>query len=313
MQSATLASAPPFNARDSRGIAMDRLPRDSEALPSVRVVAIGPRYFETLGLALVRGSPLEDLEPASRPTAALVNERFVQRFSPGTNPLGRDVWLVNERVPDAAPRRYTIVGIAPALRQQVAAGHTPVVYLPFQTEPGATASILIRGRPDQFADVVRGEVRRLDSDLPLFSLQSLERISYNSRWIQRSMSTAFSVVAVVATILSALGLYSLTAYAASQRTQEVGVRVALGARRGQVAWLFVRDALRFTLTGLAVGLGGAVAVGTVLQGALVDVRANHPPSLVAVGLLLMVVTLAAAVLPARRASRVDPVIALRHE
>jgi predicted permease len=313
MESAALASAPPFNARDSRGIGMDRLPSEPGSVPSARLVAIGPRYFETLGLTVLRGSRLEDIDHASRATAVLVNEEFVRRFSPGTEPIGRDVWLVNERVPDAAPERHTIVGIAPPLRQQVAAGHTPVVYLPFEADPGATASILIRGRPDQFADVVRGDVRRLDPDLPLFSLQSLERISYNSRWIQRIMSTAFSIVAVVATILCALGLYSITAYTASQRTQEVGVRVALGARRAQVLWLFVRDALRLTLTGLAMGLGVAIAVGTVLQSALVDVRANHPPSLVAVCLLLAGVTVLAAVLPARRASRVDPVIALRHE
>ena len=156
-------------------------------------------------------------------------------------------------------------------------------------------------------------MRRLDPDLPLFSLQSLERISYNSRWIQRIMSTAFLVVAVVATILCALGLYSLTAYAASQRTHEVGVRVALGARRAQVSWLFVRDALRFTLTGLGTGLGMAVAVGTVLQSALVDVRANHPASLFAVCLLLAGVTVVAAVLPARRAARLDPALTLRHD
>jgi putative ABC transport system permease protein len=312
-ESAALASAPPFNARDSRGVAMDRLPADPGALPSARLVAIGPRYFETLGLRVVRGSRLEDVNPASRATSVLVNEQFVQRFSPGTEPIGREVWLINERVPDAAPQRHTIVGVAPPLRQQVAAGHTPVVYLPFDAEPGATASILIRGRPDQFADVVRQEVRRLDPDLPLFGLQSLERISYNSRWVQRIMSTAFLVVAVVATILCALGLYSLTAYTASQRTQEVGVRVALGARCAQVSWLFVRDGLRFTLMGLGIGLGLAVAVGTILQSALVDVRANHPASLLFVCLLLAAVTMVAAALPARRAARLDPVLALRHD
>jgi hypothetical protein len=283
------------------------------ALPAVRFVAIGPRYFQTLGLDVVRGARLEEVEPASRSTAALVNEPFVRRFSPDREPIGRDVWVVNERVPDAAPARFTIVGIAPPLRQQVAAGHTPVVYVPFAVEPGATASILIRGRPNQFADEVRQMVRQLDPDLPLFNLQSLERISYNSRWIQRITSTAFSIVAVVATLLSALGLYSLTAFAASQRTREIGVRMALGARRAQVAWLFLRDALHFTAIGLAIGLAGAVAVGTVLQSALVDVRANHLPSLVAVSVFLASVAVAAALLPARRAARLDPIAVLRHD
>ena len=313
MESAALASAPPFNVRDSRGIAMDRNPTGSGALPSAPLVAIGPRYFETLRLNMRRGVRLEDVEPAARSTAALVNEHFVQRFSPDREPIGRDVWLVNERLPDAAPQRYTIVGIAPPLRQRVAAGYTPVVYVPFDAELGVIASLLIRGAPDQFAESVRQEVRRLDPDLPLFSLQSLERISYNSRWIQRITSTTFSLLAGVATILSALGLYSLTAYAASQRTQEVGVRMALGARRAQVSWLFVRDALRSTAIGLVLGLGGALAVGTVLQSALVDVRANHPLSLLAVCLLLAGVAITAALLPARRAARLDPIAALRHD
>jgi predicted permease len=313
MESAALASAPPFNARDSRAVAMDRPPAGSDALPSVRLVAIGPRYFDTLGLSVLRGSTIENANPALRTTAALVNEQFVQTFSPQAQPLGRDVWLVNERTPERAPERYTIVGIAPPLRQQVAAGHTPVVYVPFGAQPGTLASILIRGRPEEFAEALRLSVRQLDADLPLFNLQSLERVSYMSRWIQRIMSTAFSIVAVIATILSALGLYSVTAYAASQRTREVGVRMALGARRAQVSWLFLRDALRFTAMGLVTGLAGALAAGNVLQSALVDVQANHPLALVGVCLFLASVAVIAAMLPARRAARLDPIAALRHE
>jgi ABC-type antimicrobial peptide transport system permease subunit len=149
--------------------------------------------------------------------------------------------------------------------------------------------------------------------LPLFNLQSLERISYMSRWIQRITSTVFSIVAVIATLLSGLGLYALTAYAASQRTQEVGVRMALGAQRSEVLWLFLRRALRNVAIGLAIGLAGAIAVGGALQGALVDVRANHPLTLAAVAAFLVAISLAAAVLPARRASRLDPVAALRQD
>jgi predicted permease len=314
MQSAALASAPPFNARDSRGVVMDdgAIP-EPDALRSARFVAIGPRYFDTLELKVVRGRALDDVEPGLRLSSVLVNERFVEGFSPGADPVGRELLLINERAPNAPPERFTIVGIAPPLRQQVAAGHTPVVYAPFASQSAATASLIVRGRPEQFADVLRREVRRLDPDLPLFNLQSLERVSYNSRWIQRITSTAFSVVAIIAIVLSAVGLYSLTAYAAVQRTHEVGVRMALGARRSQVLWLFLKQAMRNVAIGLALGLAGAVPVGFALQGALVEVSANHPLALAGVSIFVISVSLAAAVLPARRAAGLDPVAALRQE
>ena len=314
MESAALANGAPFNARDSRGIVMDsEAPMAGSLRPEARLVAIGDRYFDTLGLKVLRGRRFEDLEPAARATAALVNDSFAKRFSEGVDPVGRDILLFNERTPQAAPRRVTIVGIAPPLRQQVAAGHGPVVYVPYETHTGNLGSIVIRGRPERFADALRQEVRRLDPDLPLFDLQSLERVSYNSRWIQRITGAAFSIVAILATLLSALGLYALTAYAASQRTQEIGVRMALGARRSQVSWLLVRRTLRHTSFGLIIGLAGAVATGALLQSQLVEVRANHPAMLGSVSVLLVVVAIAAALLPARRASRLDPVAALRLE
>ena len=314
VESVALATGVPFNARDSRGIVMDsELPADRNPARVARLVAIGDRYFETLGLRLVRGRRFADLDPASRATAALVNERFVQRFSPDADPIGREVLLVNERTPNTAPQRVTIVGIAPPLRQQVAAGHTPVVYVPFETQAGTIASLIVRGHPERFADTLRREVRQLDPDLPLLDLQSLEHVSYNSRWIQRITSTVFSIVATIATLLSALGLYALTAYAASQRTQEVGVRMALGAQRSQVSWLFLRRALRHVSIGLAIGLAGAIAIGDVLQGALVDVRATDSLTLAAVAAFLIAISITAALVPSRRAARLDPVAALRQD
>ena len=315
MSAAALAGSAPFNARDSRGIVMEGQSFDERhPPPTARFVLIGDRYFETLGLRVIRGRRFDDLDGATRAGAAIVNERFVETFWPGVeDPIGRDILLINERAPNTPPARVTIVGVAPPLRQQVAAGHTPVVYVPFETQPGAIAEIIIRGNPEQFAAVLRGEVQRLDPDLPLFNLMSLERVSYMSRWIQRIMGFAFSVVAVIATVLSALGLYALTAYATSQRTQEIGVRMALGAERSQVSWLFLKQALRNVAIGLTIGLAGAIAVGGVLQGALVEVRANQPLALAAVAGFLVVVSAAAAVLPSARAARLDPVAALRQD
>lgn len=314
LQSAALASGPPFNSRDSRGVVMDSEPvPQSSSLPQTHVVAIGPRYFDTLGLRLVRGSHLEDADTADRDHVALVNERFAARFSPDADPIGREVVLINERTPTAPPRRFRIIGIAPPLRQQQQAGHMPAVYVPFLSQPAATASLIVRGNPQQFATVVREEVRRLDPDLPVFNLRSLELVSYMSRFYQRITSMVFSIVAVIAIALSALGLYSLTAYATTQRTQEMGVRMALGAQRSQVTWLFLKQTLKQVSIGLALGMAGALAVGVALQSVMVDVSANHPLMLAAIAGFVTVVAVVATLLPARRASRLDPVAALRQD
>jgi putative ABC transport system permease protein len=314
LESAALASGPPFNSRDSRGVVMDShsIP-ESSAMPQAQVVAIGPRYFETLGLRVARGRALEDVDAASRAAVALVNERFAARFSPDADPIGREVTLFNERSPNAPPQRFRIIGMAPPLRQQQQNGHTPAVYVPFTSQPAATASLIVRGNPQQFAALVREEVRRLDPDLPVFNLRSLELVSYMSRFYQRITSMVFSIVAVIAMALSALGLYSLAAYATTQRTHEIGVRMALGAQRSEVAWLFLKQTLKQVAAGLTIGMLGAVAVGVALQGVLVDVTANHPLMLTAIAGFVTVVALVATVLPARRASRLDPVTALRQD
>ena len=134
-----------------------------------------------------------------------------------------------------------------------------------------------------------------------------------SRFTQRITSMVFSIVGIIAVVLSALGLYSLTAYATAQRTHEIGVRMALGAQRSQVAWLFLKRTLKQVAIGLAIGMIGAVAAGTALQGFLVEVSANQPLMLAAIAGFVALVALLAAVLPVGRASRLDPVSAIRRD
>lgn len=314
MESAALASNAPFLARDERTIRMDGA-IDEPGAPAAlaHVVAIGPRYFQTLNLPIVAGRGLDEVEAATLTSSALVNARFVERFSPGVDLIGREVTIVNDRTPGSTPLRVRIVGIAPPLRQALNVATSPVVYVAHAAEPAAAATIVIRGHPDRFAEVLRQEVRGLDPDLPLFRLQSLERASYLSRWIPRATSTAFSATAIVATLLSALGIYSITALAAAQRTREIGVRMTLGASPAHISRLFLGRILRPLLIGVVIGLAGAAGAGLLLQGLLVDVRANDPTVLLSVAALLSAIAIAAGLLPALRAARLDPVTTLRTE
>lgn len=311
--SATLASVAPFLSAPSIPVLMnaDRLP-DIARAPTAGVVAIGPRYFETLGLSLIRGASF-DAAGAAASEGALVNERFVSVFSPDQDPLGRRVALSSTSEPDRSPQWLTIIGIAPPVRQGPARDQQPVVYVPFLTRAQATASIIIRGAPEHFAERLRQEVRRIDADLPLHGLQSLARLSEKSRWIQRISSTLFSVFAAVALVLSGLGLYAMTAHVVAQRTKEIAIRMAVGARTREISWLFLRRALVHLVIGLSLGLAGAVAAGTVVRGILVQTSPADPLTLAAVVLGLTVVTITATAAPARRAARADPMVTLRQD
>jgi hypothetical protein len=277
------------------------------------MIAIGARYFETLGVGVLRGVAFEELgEPALR-ESALVNERFVEVFSPDREAVGRRFRLIDDRAPDAAPMTFTITAVAPAIRQEQNGDHQPVVYVPHgRTAPGA-GSILIRGNPDAFAEPLRQAVRAIDPDLPIYGLRPLARMSEVSRWYQRASSLMFGVFAGAALILSALGLYAITAYAVSRRTREIGIRMAVGARASQVLWLFIRGALVEVSIGLILGVAGALGAGAVLSGLLIRTSAADPWTIGGVCLLLTCVALGASLVPARRAARLDPIATLRHD
>jgi putative ABC transport system permease protein len=160
---------------------------------------------------------------------------------------------------------------------------------------------------------VREEVRAIDPDLPLFGILTLDQALAQGRWQYQIFGTMFSVFALIALALSAVGLYAVTAYSVSQRTQEIGVRMALGAQPQQVWWMVLRGALVQLAIGLAIGAGGALGVGRLLQSVLVQSTSRDIATLAAIAALLAVVSLGACFWPARRATRLDPVNALRYE
>jgi hypothetical protein len=284
-------------------------------------VTIGARYFETLGVKVIRGRAFDDLDGTPGHENAIVNQRFVSMHFGGEDPIGRRIKLTPDGAspPDTpAPAWVTIVGIAPTVRQRTQFGDDspdPVAYIPLRAQAASFAMLLVRaqGDPAALTSLLREEVRAIDADLPLFGILTLDQALAQQRWAFRIFGSMFGIFAVIALALSSVGLYAVTAYSVAQRTQEIGVRMALGAQSAQVLWLVLRRAVVQMAIGLAIGVAGAFGVGKLLASMLFQTGAHDPVLLAMIVTLLIGVSTAACIWPARRATRLDPINALRNE
>jgi ABC-type antimicrobial peptide transport system permease subunit len=190
-----------------------------------------------------------------------------------------------------------------------------VVYVPYRQDPPGFAALLVRSQlpPGSVMSAVRREVQALDQDQPVFTIETLDQALAQSRWPFRVFGSLFAIFAFIALVLSAVGLYAVMAYSVTQRTQEIGVRMALGANGRQVSWLILRRGLTQVAIGLTLGLAGAFGLSKVLRAVLVQITPSDPLTFVAISVLLTGVAVAACLVPARRATRVDPLTALRAE
>jgi putative ABC transport system permease protein len=280
-------------------------------------VVVSPSFFDTVGAPMRRGRAFDNRDGGKGAEVAIVNERFAARHFPGQDPIGRRI-----RFPDEDPADdtgwLTIVGISPDIRHGNPRDRElpDVAYVPIkQVGPGG-AALIVRSRVDPGALVV--EVRRLvqalDPDQPVANPQTVDQMLTQSSWPFRVFGTLFAILALIALTLASVGLYAVIAYSVSTRTQEIGVRMALGAGRRTVGWLVLKRGLWQLAFGLAIGLAGAWAVGYyILSNVVAQISGTDPVIFVGVPLLLTAVALAACIIPARRAARLDPLAALRSE
>jgi predicted permease len=285
----------------------------SNARPDVDLQAVSPSYFRTLGIPLTRGRSLNAFDRTGSMPVALVNEAFVRQLLPEGDPLGRRL----RRNPSQP--WITIVGVVTDVRRD---GRTadirPQVYFPAaQTAlyPVRLADLAVRatGDPHQLLASIQREVWAIDRNQPIANVRTLDEIldaSVAQRRFQMLLITGFAIVAV---LLALVGLYGVVSYAVQQRTYEIGIRMALGAGVGGIVWLVGRQVAIPVLTGLAVGLAGAYGLSQSLESLLFEIEPTDPITFGAVAVLLLVTSAAAAIVPARRATRVDPVTALRSE
>jgi predicted permease len=317
LEAATVANAWPGGGGGGRTFVIEGRPAPAGTqLPLTTTITTGPHYFDTIGVRLLRGRPLADTDGLAGQHNVIVNERFVAMHFPGEDPIGRRIGFT----PDAAkpPAAWmTIVGVAPVVRQRSVqqVDPDPVTYLSYRFEPGLSIGVLVRSRSSAaaVAPLLRAELRAIDPDLSLFQIRTMTENFARQRWPFAVFGSMFAFFALLALLLSAIGLYAVTAYSVAQRTQEIGVRMALGAQSSQVLWLFQRRILVQLAIGLTLGLAGAVGVGRLLQGLLVRTQPTDPATLVSIAVILVVVALTASLVPARRAARLDPVVAMRNE
>jgi ABC-type antimicrobial peptide transport system permease subunit len=238
----------------------------------------------------------------------------------GEDPIGKRIRLINDGNIPGAPKFYaaTIVGVSPTIRQRgMERDPDPVVYITHGQNAlmAMNVNLIVRSRdnPVTMVSQLRQEISAMDPDVPVTNIRTLDEILARNRWAQRIFGTMFLAFAVIAIVLAAVGLYSVTAYSVAQRTQEIGIRMALGAEGDQVRWLILRRGMIQLAVGLTIGLAGALGVGRLLQGMLVGTSPTDPPTLVAISLVLIAVAAMACFWPARRATRLDPVKALRYQ
>ena len=311
-----IASVPPLYGGTLRPLEIeDRMAGEGVTLPVTTVVSVSDGYFDALRIALTRGRSFRRGDGIEGSEVAIVNERFVEMHLDG-EPLGQQIRLPVEGGGAEGPW-LTVIGVSPSIRQrQVEESQPdPVVYLPLRANPPRFSVILVRSPADPARVIpeLQEAMRAIDPDLPLYNATTMEQLMADYRIAPRVFVLMLSVFAGIALTISVVGVYSVAALSVAKRTREIGLRVALGAGQRQTSWLFLRRSLGYLAIGLPAGTLGALGVGQMLRSVLVQIRPADPVTLAGTVLLLTVVCIAAGLIPARRAARLDPMVALRAE
>jgi putative ABC transport system permease protein len=285
-------------------------PRGTGPSTNVRVADSG--YFKTMGIPLLRGRSFTDAEDAEERPVILVSDSFARRHFPGEDPLGKriKVFMAED------PAWTEIIGVVGDVRyDNLTAEAESFVYYPHPglTYPFMTLVIRTAGDPAEMAPTVRREIAAIDADQPVSDVRTMTQVMADTVSRARFNTLLLGIFAGLATLLAAVGIFGVMNYSVQLRTREIGLRMALGAQPGRMLMLVLRQGLVLTLIGIGVGLVGALALSRVMSGLLYGVTASDPATFAVIVVVLAVVALVACYIPARRATRVDPLIALKYE
>lgn len=278
---------------------------------AVSVSVVGPNYFQTVGISLLKGRDFNETGAEDSPLVVIVNETFSSRHFGGTEALGKRVSLDGAQ----GPWREIVGIVRDSKYLTLGEAATPFAYLPLAQnhETGMTLLVRTRGAPSDLAAQVRQAVQSLEPNLPLTSVRTMNELIGNSLYAARMGAVLIGVFGMLALLLAAVGVYGVMAYSVSQRTREIGIRMALGAQRSDVLKLVLREGMTLVAAGAALGLIGALVMSRLLVSFLYGVSPVDRATFVATAAVLAVAAFAANLIPARRAMKVDPLVALRYE
>ncbi len=291
-------------------------PVDSQRRPTVSALTIGPAYFSTLDAAVRSGRDFNDFDGVSGAPVAIVNQRFAAMHWPGEEPLGKRLRMFDGTTPGAW---LTVVGVAPNVVQNYdVQTHDPLVYRPYLQQPERAMWVIVRSRlpAGSLATTFRREIQTIDADLPIWiGPYTLDQrlAGMGNYWSIRNDAALFVVFAAIALLLASIGLYAVIAHSVSQRTQEIGVRIAIGAGARDILALVLAQGIRPLGIGLTIGVAASLAVTPILKSQLVGVSPVDPLTLIVTSAVLIGSAALGCLIPARRAMHVDPVVALRHD
>jgi putative ABC transport system permease protein len=306
-EAAGLVNALPLSGDDSKNsFAIEGRDSNDESWASLRTVS--PDYFQAMGIPIIGGRPFSEADDPHAPPVVIINRAMASRYWSGEEPVGKRLLFGNEAV--------TIVGVVGDVRHEnLETPAEPETYLPWLQAPSAVMTLVVRARtsPVDAIPRMREIVASIDRDQPIANLRTMEEWLSRSLEQRRSVMTLISLFSLLALALAAVGIYGVIAHSVTRRMHEIGIRMALGAQAGSVMKMVVGHGIRLTIAGILLGLVAAFALTGLMRSLLFSVEVTDPATFVGTALLLIGVALAACYLPARRATRVDPLLALRYE
>jgi putative ABC transport system permease protein len=315
IESAGLTSVLPFSGNfDGRGLAVEDHPKPRGEEISVDLYITTPGYLETMAIPLLKGRALAPQDTDTAPLVALINETMARELWPDQSPLGKRIKFPgSEKNPQ--PWR-TIVGIVSDVKQYGLDKKDPMqIYLPEAQFPTQFMTLVVRSSSDAKGMIaaVRNEILATDKDQAVYNISTMEQLLADSISLRRFSMLLLIAFAAIALMIAAVGIYGVISYSVTQRTHEIGIRMALGAGRREIVKLVVGQAMTMTLAGVTIGLGAAFGLTRVMESLLFNVSATDPLTFVIIPVVLTGVALGACAVPARRATKVDPMVALRYE